>query len=115
MVNSKDGVVLPCCLPYGKAGGLQIPCCQRIKVTDYNFTLDALALKPSDFCNVRVKLTLHQVMKLYAIYMSPEHLEGTVPGTKADDRGYNQLSHSEVDACLNVSRLVRSENKGCEL
>ena len=36
----------------GKAGGLQILCCQGIKVTDYNFTLDVLALKPSDFCNV---------------------------------------------------------------
>jgi hypothetical protein len=46
--------ILPCCLPYGKAGGLQILCCQGIKVTDYDFTLDALALKPSDFCNVRV-------------------------------------------------------------
>ena len=42
----------------GKAGGLQILCCQGIKVTDYNFTLDALALKPSDFCNVRVISTL---------------------------------------------------------
>ena len=37
-----------------KAGELQILCCQGIKVTDYNFTLYALALKPSDFCNVRV-------------------------------------------------------------
>ena len=45
---------MPCCLPYGKAGGLQILCCQGINVTDYNFNLDALALKPSDFCNVRV-------------------------------------------------------------
>ena len=48
------GSILPCCLPYGKAGGLQILCCQEINVTDYNFNLDALALKPSDFCNVRV-------------------------------------------------------------
>jgi hypothetical protein len=48
------GSILPCCLPYGKAGVLQILCCQGIKVADYNFTLDALALKPSDFCNVRV-------------------------------------------------------------
>jgi hypothetical protein len=48
------GSILPCRLPYGKAGGLQILCCQGIKVTDYNFTLDALALKPSDFCNVGV-------------------------------------------------------------
>ena len=41
-----------------KAGGLQILCCQGIKVTDYNFTLDALALKSSDFCNVRVFLVV---------------------------------------------------------
>jgi len=45
---------LPNCLPFGKAGGLQILCCQGIVVNDYNFTLDALALKPSAFCNVRV-------------------------------------------------------------
>ena len=55
-----------CCLPCGlrsssydptrrkKAGELQILRCQGIKVTDYNFTLDTLALKPSDFSNVRV-------------------------------------------------------------
>jgi hypothetical protein len=46
------GSILPCCLPCGKAGGLQILCCQGFEVNDYNFTLDALALKPSDFCNV---------------------------------------------------------------
>jgi hypothetical protein len=40
------------CLPSRKAGGLQIPCCQGIAVADYSFTLDALALKPSSFCNV---------------------------------------------------------------
>jgi hypothetical protein len=54
LVNSKDALILAYCLPFGKAGGLQILCCQGIKVTDYNFTLDALALKPSGFCNVRV-------------------------------------------------------------
>ena len=51
------GSSLPCCFTLKttrKAGGLQIMCCQGIKVTDYDFTLDALALKPSDFCNVRV-------------------------------------------------------------
>jgi hypothetical protein len=46
--------ILQCCLPCGKAGGLQILCCQGINLSDYNFNLDALALKPSDFCNVRV-------------------------------------------------------------
>jgi len=49
---------LPCCLPCGKDGGLQILCCQGIKVTDYNFTLDAVALKPSNFCNIRIHSTL---------------------------------------------------------
>ena len=42
------------CLPSRKAGGLQIPSCQGIAVADYSFTLDALALKPSSFCNVGV-------------------------------------------------------------
>ena len=46
--------ILSCCLPFGKAGGLQILCCQGFEVNDYNFTLDALALKPSDFCNDKV-------------------------------------------------------------
>jgi hypothetical protein len=57
-LNSKDGVdfaMLFTLKTTRKAGGLQILCCQGIKVADYTFTLDALALKPSDFCNVRVK------------------------------------------------------------
>ena len=33
--------ILPCCLPCGKAGELQILCCQGFEVNDYNFTLDA--------------------------------------------------------------------------
>ena len=45
------GSILPCCLPFGKAGEFQILCCQRFAVNDYNFTPDALALKPSGFCN----------------------------------------------------------------
>ncbi len=56
-VNSRMRSILPCCLPYGKAGELQILCCQGIKVTDYIFTLDALALKPSGFCNVGVSFS----------------------------------------------------------
>jgi hypothetical protein len=47
--------ILPCFLPFGKAGELQILCCQGIAVRYYSFTLDALALKLSDFCNVRDK------------------------------------------------------------
>jgi hypothetical protein len=38
-----------------KAGGLQILRCQEIAVANYSFTLDALTLKPSGFCNVGVK------------------------------------------------------------
>jgi len=56
IVNSKDGVdfaVLFTLKTTRKAGRLQILCCQGIKVADYTFTLDALALKPSDFCNFR--------------------------------------------------------------
>ena len=67
------GSILPCCLPYGKAGGLQILCCQGIKVTDYNFTLDALALKPSSFCNVR--LIINQ-----AVDIRPAEHFGAFPG-----------------------------------
>ena len=47
------------CLPSMKAGGLQIPCCQGIAVADYSFTLDAIALKPSSFCNVGAYLYLN--------------------------------------------------------
>jgi len=46
---------LPCFLPFGNAGGLQILCCQGFEVKYYDFTLDALTLKPSDVCNVGVK------------------------------------------------------------
>ena len=38
----------------GKAGGLQILRCQGFEVNYYIFILDALTLKPSGFCNVRV-------------------------------------------------------------
>ncbi len=37
-----------------KAGGLQIRRCQGFAVAHYGFTLGALALKPSDFCNTGV-------------------------------------------------------------
>ena len=47
-MNSKDG----------NAGGLQILRCQGFEVKYYDFTLDALTLKPSDVCNVRVNATV---------------------------------------------------------
>ena len=43
--------------PDGKAGGIQIRRCQGIAVKRYGGTLGALALNPSGFCNVGVKLT----------------------------------------------------------
>ncbi len=45
---------MPCCFPSGKARGLQILRCQGFEVYLYDFTLDALALKPSDFCNIEL-------------------------------------------------------------
>jgi len=38
-----------------KTAGLQILRFQGIAVGDYSCTLEALTLKPSDFCNVGVK------------------------------------------------------------
>ncbi len=49
------GPILSYFLPCGKAGRLQIPRCQGFAVVHYNFTLSALTLKPSDFCNVGVQ------------------------------------------------------------
>jgi hypothetical protein len=56
LVDSKDEVdfaMLFTLKTTRKAGGLQILCCQGFAVAEYGFTLDALALKPSGFCNVR--------------------------------------------------------------
>ncbi|MGD9290453.1 MAG: hypothetical protein PVG74_22730, partial [Desulfobacterales bacterium] len=41
-------------LPFRNAGGLQLLCCQGFEVKNYDVTLDAWNLKPSDVCNVRV-------------------------------------------------------------
>jgi hypothetical protein len=42
----------------GNTGGLQILRCQGFEVKHYDFTLDALALKPSGVCNVGGKAKL---------------------------------------------------------
>ena len=42
-------------LPFRKAGEHQILRCQWFAVKCYGFTIDALTLKPSDFCNTGVK------------------------------------------------------------
>jgi hypothetical protein len=51
---------MPSFFPFGKAGGLQILRFQGFAVANYGVTLSALALEPSDFCNVRGTLTLHK-------------------------------------------------------
>ena len=42
-------IIAPLCLPYGKAGGLQILHCRRFAVAHTASPPVALALKPSDF------------------------------------------------------------------
>ncbi|MBA3027546.1 MAG: hypothetical protein FP816_01860 [Desulfobacteraceae bacterium] len=51
-------------LPFGKAGELEILRYQGIAVDDSIFTLDALTLKPSSFCNVGVKLNVAGQIRL---------------------------------------------------
>jgi hypothetical protein len=46
----------PSFFPCGKAGELHILRCQGLATDDYGFTLGALTLKPSDFCNVGVNV-----------------------------------------------------------
>jgi hypothetical protein len=46
-------------LPFGKAGDLQIRRCQRFAVVHDSVTLSASSLKTSDFCIVRVTVTLN--------------------------------------------------------
>ncbi len=58
LVNLRDVSELAMLFSLRKAGGLQILCCQEIAVANYGFTLDALALKPSGFCNVRVNVKI---------------------------------------------------------
>jgi hypothetical protein len=48
----------------GNAGGLQILCCQGFEVKNYDFTLDAWNLKPSDVCNVGVTLEVEAVIEV---------------------------------------------------
>jgi len=54
---------MPSFFTQGKAGGLQIRCCLGFAVAYYGFTLDALALKPSNFCNIGVPPTLNVAKK----------------------------------------------------
>jgi hypothetical protein len=56
MVNLKIGSISGhLFFPFGKAGGRKIRRCQGLAVY-YGCTLGALALKPSGFCNIGVKV-----------------------------------------------------------
>jgi len=70
MVDSMDGIdfaMLFTLKTTRKAGGLQILCCQGFAVAEYSFTLDALALKSSGFCNVRVTLRVFSILNRYGL------------------------------------------------
>jgi len=51
-----------------KTGEIQIPRCQGFAVEDYGFTLGALTLNTSGFCNVRVLSVKVGVDLSYIIY-----------------------------------------------
>jgi hypothetical protein len=62
LVNSKDEVTFAPLFTLEttrSAGGLQLLRCQGFEVNYYDFTLDALNLKPSDACNVGVYARNH--------------------------------------------------------
>jgi hypothetical protein len=71
--------ILPCYLPFGNAGGLQILCCQGFEVKNYDFTLDAWNLKPSDVCNVGVTLEVEAVIEVKDI---TEIIQEVIQGTE---------------------------------
>ena len=56
-VNSKDGVFF-CHVVYppGKPEDFRSCVVKDLRYTKYSFTLDAWALKPSDFCNIEVNI-----------------------------------------------------------
>ena len=58
------GSILPCCLPSGKVGGLQIQRSQGLSVDDYSFTLDALTLNSPTFASLELHLQTH--ISIYA-------------------------------------------------
>ena len=84
------GSILPCSLPYGNAGGLQILRCQGFEVKYYDFTLDALTLKPSEVCNVgdrssARKLTMRIMVSFNGIFAISQECELTDLATKIVD------------------------------
>ena len=60
------GSILPCCFPFGNAGGRQILRCQGFEVNYYDFTLDAPAQRDhtSNFINISVRLDSEALRRL---------------------------------------------------
>jgi len=73
------GSILPFCLPFGNAGGLQILCCQGLEVEHYDFALDVLNLQPSDVCNVGLNLEVEAVSEVKDI---TEIIQEVIQGTE---------------------------------
>ena len=91
----------------GKAGGLQILCCKGIKVTDYNFTPDVLALKPSGFYNVSVGYELAQTQNFLLL------TESSDKSKKNLHSGYNDIAVKElfakiVDSLITMMAFIRT-------
>jgi hypothetical protein len=94
------GSIFPCCLLFGNAGGLQILRCRGFEVKYYVFTLDALTLKPSDVCNVGVKLEKFRTQKGFrSTFLNPlllsarrRYRTGTALGTAKNMWKSNVLS-----------------------
>ena len=72
----------------GKAGGSQIQRCQGIVVKRYDFTLGALALTRSGFCNVRVDAEwirrMDTIKTRIQTFIVENFLFGTENGLKED-------------------------------
>ena len=60
IVNSKDEVDFAMLFTLRESRRTSDPVLSKLAVIDYSVTIDALALKPSDFCNDRVKILLHR-------------------------------------------------------
>jgi hypothetical protein len=91
------GSILPCRLPFGKAGGLQILRCQWIAVANCSFTIDALTLKPSDFCNVGVRLS----DRIFQIFLEERDAENpNLPLIRKYFKSANQNLKTLILYCL---------------
>ena len=74
-VNSKDGIDFAMLFTQRESRRTSDPVAladQGIAVGNYSFTLDALTLKPSNFCNVGLKSPMMRPLSLYI----PSHVFG---------------------------------------